>query len=227
MLVHVALVGLLVLAQWRGLVAWQAAAAEATDAARRGGGGGGGNIQVVAMPAYRALAAPRSEPSLTAPSPVPVTPPKEVSPPVEPEAVVSAPPADSASPASPGQGGTGSGGGSGSGTGTGHGSGTGPGAGPGTGGGAAAGLGRAVPPEPRQLILPPLDYPGAMRGRTVAVTFWVNVDGRVERVELDQPIDDRGFQKKFVEVMRNYRFRPARGPDGLVVPGVTTVTVTF
>jgi TonB family protein len=84
-----------------------------------------------------------------------------------------------------------------------------------------------VPPEPRQLILPPLDYPRAMRGRTVAVTFWVKVDGRVERVELDQPIDDRGFQKKFLEVMRHYRFRPARGPDGLVVPGVTTVTVTF
>jgi TonB family protein len=66
-----------------------------------------------------------------------------------------------------------------------------------------------------------------MRGRTVAVTFWVNVEGRVEQVSLDQPLDDRGFQKKFVEVMRNYRFRPARGPDGHVVPGVTTVTVTF
>jgi TonB family protein len=84
-----------------------------------------------------------------------------------------------------------------------------------------------VPPEPRQLILPPLDYPKAMRGRSVAVTFWVNVDGRVDRTELDRPLDDRGFQKKFVEVMRNYRFRPARGPDGLPVPGVTTVTVTF
>jgi TonB family protein len=84
-----------------------------------------------------------------------------------------------------------------------------------------------VPPEPRQLILPPLDYPKAMRGRSVAVTFWVTVQGRVERVELDHTLDDRGFQRKFIEVMRNYRFRPARGPEGQAVPGVTTVTVTF
>jgi TonB family protein len=66
-----------------------------------------------------------------------------------------------------------------------------------------------------------------MRGRSVTVTFWIGTDGRVERVSLDPPIDDRGFQRKFIEVMRNYRFRPARGPDGAVAPGVTTVTVTF
>jgi len=225
--VHIGLVGLLVLAQWRGLVAWQAAATEGTEATRRGGGGGGGSIHVVALPAYRAPPPPRSELPVAAPTPVPITSPAEVRPPVEPEPAVPAPSADSASAASPGQGGTGSGGGSGSGTGTGRGSGTGPGAGPGTGGGAAAGSGRAVAPEPRQLILPPLDYPKALRGRSVAVTFWVDVRGRVERVELDRPLDDRGFQKKFVEVMRNYRFRPARGPEGQAVPGVTTLTVTF
>lgn len=84
-----------------------------------------------------------------------------------------------------------------------------------------------MPPEPRQVILPPLDYPRSMRGRTVAVTFWVRVDGRVERVELAPEIDDRGFAKKFVEVMRNYRFRPARSADGVAVAGTTTVSVTF
>ncbi|HEX9165548.1 MAG TPA: energy transducer TonB [Gemmatimonadales bacterium] len=226
-LLHFVLVGLLVFAQWRGLAAWQEAAREGPDPARRGGGGGGGSIHVVTMPAYRAPQAARSEPPVPPPAPVPVTPPAEVVPPVAPEPVVTAPVVDSSSAASPGRGGTGSGGGAGSGTGTGQGSGTGPGSGSGSGGGVGTGSGRAVPPEPRQLILPPLDYPKAMRGRTVAVTFWVNVEGRVERVVLDQPLDDRGFQKKFVETMRNYRFRPARGPDGQAVPGTTTVTVTF
>jgi TonB family protein len=77
------------------------------------------------------------------------------------------------------------------------------------------------------VILPPLDYPKTMRGHTIAVTFWVGTDGRVERVELAPEIEDRGFAKKFAEVMRNYRFRPARSPEGVVIPGTTTVSVTF
>lgn len=66
-----------------------------------------------------------------------------------------------------------------------------------------------------------------MRGQTIAVTFWVGTDGRVERVAMEPEIQDGGFAKKFAEVMRNYRFRPARGPDGTVIPGTTTVSVTF
>jgi TonB family protein len=66
-----------------------------------------------------------------------------------------------------------------------------------------------------------------MRGRTIAVTFWVGTDGRVQRVVLDPGIDDRGFERRFVDVMRNYRFRPARSPDGSPIPGTTTVTVSF
>jgi TonB family protein len=66
-----------------------------------------------------------------------------------------------------------------------------------------------------------------MRGRTIAVTFWVATDGRVERVALEPEIEDKGFAKKLAEVMRNYRFRPARAPDGQIIPGTTTVSVTF
>jgi TonB family protein len=77
------------------------------------------------------------------------------------------------------------------------------------------------------VILPPLDYPRSLRGRTIAVTFWVGTDGRVERVALDPEIEDRGFAKKFAEVMRNYRFRPARSADGVAIAGTTTVSVTF
>ena len=39
--------------------------------------------------------------------------------------------------------------------------------------------------------------------------------------------EDRGFARKLEEVMRNYRFRPARGPDGLPVAGTITVDLTF
>jgi hypothetical protein len=66
-----------------------------------------------------------------------------------------------------------------------------------------------------------------MRGRTIAVTFWVASDGRVERVALDPEIDDGGFSKRFSDVMRHYRFRPARSPEGVAIPGTTTVSVTF
>jgi TonB family protein len=59
------------------------------------------------------------------------------------------------------------------------------------------------------------------------VTFWVAVTGRVERVEIAPEIEDRGFARRFLEVMRNYRFHPARSPDGAPVAGTTTVLVTF
>jgi len=84
-----------------------------------------------------------------------------------------------------------------------------------------------MPPFPRQLILPPTDYPRNLRGLTVAVTFWVAADGRVERVALEPKPDDRGFAKRLIEVMMHYRFRPARSADGLPIPGTTTVSVSF
>ena len=66
-----------------------------------------------------------------------------------------------------------------------------------------------------------------MRGLTVSVTFKVGPDGQVEDVSFSPEPPDRGFAKKLEEVMRNYRFRPARGPDGLPVAGTTKVSLTF
>ena len=77
------------------------------------------------------------------------------------------------------------------------------------------------------MILPPLDYPKSLRGKTVAVTFWVGTDGRVERVATEPEISDGGFAKKFDDVMKNYRFRPARSPEGTIIAGTTTVSITF
>lgn len=77
------------------------------------------------------------------------------------------------------------------------------------------------------MILPPLNFPKVMRGRTIAVTFHVGVDGKVTAVDIDPEIPDKGFAKKFEAVMLDYRFRPARSATGELVAGLTTVSVTF
>lgn len=229
-LLHLLLIGAVVVANWREVLSWTPVT-ELGDRSkeRGGGGGGGGSIREVALPPLEKPAAPQVE----AAKPPPLPPPEPVA---EPEPTVTIPPpaepvmavtaVDSAGK-SAGQGGPGTGGGKGTGTGTGQGSGTGPGSGSGRGPGTGGEGGRGVPPEPRQVILPPLDYPRDLRGQSVAVTFWVSAQGRVERVALEPEIDDRGFAKKFAEVMRNYRFKPARSADGIAIAGVTTVTITF
>jgi len=59
------------------------------------------------------------------------------------------------------------------------------------------------------------------------VTFWVRVDGRVERYQVEPEIKDRDYAQKFDEVMRAFRFTPARAPDGRSVAGVATISVTL
>jgi TonB family protein len=100
--------------------------------------------------------------------------------------------------------------------------GTGAGTGPGTG------TGRGTAPEPKQIIMPPPeDRPGELRGVSLQVTFEVDATGRVERVQVEPEIRDRGYAKKFLEVMRKYQFRPARDPGGAPVPGVAVIVVTL
>jgi TonB family protein len=66
-----------------------------------------------------------------------------------------------------------------------------------------------------------------MKGRTIQVTFFVLADGRVDNVVFAEALPDRGYAKKLEQVLRAYRFRPARSPDGLPVPGHTTVSISF
>ncbi len=235
-LLHLAVAGLLVVAHWSELRSWQEilAAGPVSPGAGGGGGGGGGggrSVVEVALPAFRSAPpppAPAVEPPATPPTDVRPDPtPAPVPDPVTPE-----PAPDSIAVADAGEGGPGTGGGRGAGAGPGEGPGTGPGSGGGSGGGpggegGAGGTGRAAPPVPQQLILPPLDYPRELRGRTIAVTFWVSVRGTVEKVALEPEIEDRGFARRFTAVMMNYRFRPARSASGEPTPGVTTVRVTF
>lgn len=121
--------------------------------------------------------------------------------------------------------GTGAGGTSGNAIGPGAGEGQGAGAGTGTGGGGEGGTLR--PPEPRDMAFPFDTPPKELRGVSLNVTFWVRADGAVERYQVDPAIRDREYAKKFDEVMRAFRFTPARAPNGARVAGTTMISFTL
>lgn len=225
-LLHVLLIALLIRLTARTVVPEaHSPIGDAFQLAAGGGGGGGGSSGA----AFEHAPPPP-------PPEVPVVPPPPVVPPVTPEVVpprpepaVTAPPRDSTpSSAAPAAGtGGGGGGGTGTGTGTGSGSGVGPGSGSGTGGGSGSGGPGGSPPRNKQMIIPSLDAPKALRGRTVDVVFTVDAAGVVTDVEVKPPIPDRGYAKKFEETMRGYRFIPGRDENGKAVAGVVTITVTL
>jgi hypothetical protein len=169
------------------------------------------------------------EPTVTPPVPEPTvvaevpTPPPHTEP-IDSQPASATPPTTSSAGTGPGVG-PGTGGGAGGGAGQGIGPGQGPGAGPGTGGGGAGGTVR--PPELRDLAFPFDTPPKELRGASLAVTFWVRVDGRVDRYEVAPEIADQDYARKFDEVIRAFRFTPARAPDGTTVAGTTTVTFTL
>jgi outer membrane biosynthesis protein TonB len=204
-----------------------------------GGGGGGPRVSYITLPPIRepviprqmTVTAPVSRPRVELKPPPPVTPPNPV-------AEASAPPPEpidtqSRAPAAPtgvatalGTGaGPGADAGTSGGTGQGIGPGQGHGAGPGAGGGGQGGTTR--PPELRDLVFPFDTPPKELRGASLAVTFWVRADGQVDRYEVDPPISDRDYARKFDEVIRGFRFTPARAPDGSRVAGTFTVTFTL
>jgi len=190
---------------------------------RSAGGGGGPQVSLIQLPSPPA-APPAPVPTVAAPVKMPATIPA-------PEAPVVTPPVDT-TPQPPVAGETtGTGGGTGGGSGGGAGPGTGPGTGP---GGSATGAtptdssrGGARPPEPRQVILPPFDYPRSMRGVSIDINFFVLADGRVDHVVFVPEIPDRAYANKMEDAMRSYRFRPARSAEGQAVPGIAIVKVSF
>lgn len=204
-----------------------------------GGGGGGGNrVAYITLPSIAQSATPRATPVV----PPPVTPPRVLPEPIPDPVVKPLEPIVTAvldtvrapipvatqrdtAPAGPGLGpGAGGGAGGGGGAGVGPGAGGGGGSATGTGGGQG---GTTRPPELRDLAFPFDTPPKKLRGASLSVTFWVRMDGRVERYEVDPEISDRDYAQKFDEVIRSFRFTPARAPDGTRVPGTTTVTFTL
>lgn len=196
--------------------------AEAFQQLLGGGGGGGGRGGTAII----AVAPPKAAPPAVAEVPAAVPPPNVVMPDVVPEQPVAA----AVEPGPPAAVSAGSGGGSGGGVGTGTGTGTGSGVGPGSGGGTGGGVGtgrRGMPPESRSMMIPPIDPPKSMRGKTVEVLFTISAEGRVTDLVVTPPITDKNFAKKFDEVMRTYRFRPARDADGNAVASTYPFQFTF
>lgn len=199
-----------------------------TPGTRGGGGGGGGRVAYIPLPAEspRAPAPEVVAPPAVTPPPVVVTPtpvPPTIIPPVtEPQLATSTGVVSADSVAGTG---AGQGGGAGGGTGGGVGPGSGPGTGAGTGTGGDGGAGRAA--EPRHFILPPGDAPKDLRGIDFKLTFYVNADGTVDRVTVAPTIKDRKFANKIDEVMRDYRFKPALGPDGVPIASTFIYTMRY
>lgn len=198
---------------------------------RPAAGGGGGRVAYITLPALpRAESPPQF--SVTVPNPPPKTIPTPAPEPVpvnqvrpEPAETSVIAVADTAGASAD----TGSGSGDGESPGTGvsgsTGDGAGPGNGTGTGGGGQGGTLR--PPEPRDMAFPFDSPPKELRGVSLNVTFWVGADGRVERYQVRPEIKDRDYAKKFDEVMRAFRFTPARTPNGTRVAGTTSISFTL
>jgi hypothetical protein len=193
-------------------------------------GGSGGESPRVAYitlpPIPKAEAPPAPKPAPVIPTPRPVA---QLAP--EPETLpLEQPSFDTVSPVATTTPDTSGGESTGPGQGAGAGSSTGDGAGPG-GGGAGPGLGgeggRVRPPEPRDMAFPFDNPPKELRGISLKVTFWVRVDGRVDRYLVEPEIKDREYARKFDEVMRAFRFDPARAPDGTRIPGTTKISFTL
>jgi hypothetical protein len=176
------------------------------------GGGGSGD------PTVRYFSVPRA--AAPAAATVPVTPPVPVPEPevkpleiariqITPQHVPLVAPVLSGT----GTGSAGSGGGAGGGSGTGVGTHTGPGSG-GDGG-------YIVPPEVIGLVIPPDCASGQF-----AVSFSIDTQGRVDRVELDPLPKDGGCRREFLARLREYKFKPARTAEGRPVAGVVRIDVT-
>ena len=193
-----------------------------------GGGGGGGGQK--GAPFEHATVPPPPPPKVVPPvqppPPAPTVTPQVV-PPVVPQPVAAAPDPAAAGAVPAGGTGTGTGGGNGTGVGTGNGSGRGPGSGSGSGGGNGDGQGGS-PARPKQMILPPVDgIPKELRGKTITVTYTISAGGLVVNVSVDPPIENRGFAKKFDEIMRGYTFTAARDAAGNKIESQFVYQVTF
>jgi hypothetical protein len=111
-------------------------------------------------------------------------------------------------------------GGPGPGTG-GQGTGTGTGSGVDSGSGSGGEGSYILPAEANGVIVPP----ACARGE-FTIRFWVEVDGRVSRLEIDPLPRDAGCRRQMIETLKAYRFRPARTRDGRAVASIYPFKVT-
>jgi len=195
-------------------------------------GGGGGGVDGLGsreqhVEFVRVKSDPTTMPKLT-PQTVPPVKPPEPKPPVEtpvqpaqqvvsPELAASSTGAGTGNSNSAGAG-PGTGGGVGSGEGTGRGSGV----GPGTGGGP----GKDYPPTVRDLFIPPMPAPSAVKGFHMKAFFDVDEKGNAKLIGFN-PTRDGDYNKRVAEVLRAMRFRPGVHPDGTPKRDTAEIEIIF
>jgi hypothetical protein len=59
------------------------------------------------------------------------------------------------------------------------------------------------------------------------VRFYVNAEGRVDRVETIPEITDGRYRRLMQELLLDYRFKPARDSLGVAVAGISSGEVTL
>jgi protein TonB len=129
--------------------------------------------------------------------------------------------------------GPGAGGGIGTGSGGGIGSGSGGGLGPGSGGGTGGGAyrpGTGGVGYPSCIYCPEPQYSEDARKAkyqgTVVLQAVINPDGKATSIEVVKG-PGLGLEEKALEAVRNWRFKPAMGPNGRPVATITLLEITF
>jgi protein TonB len=195
-----------------------------------GGGGGGMNglgsreqrvefVRVKSDPTTMPKVTPQTVPPVKPPEPKPpvespVTPAQQV---VSPELAASSTGEGTGNAGTPGAG-PGTGGGVGSGEGTGRGSGV----GPGTGGGP----GKDYPPTVRDLFIPPMPAPQAVRGFHMKAFFDVDEKGNAKLIGFNATRDG-DYNRRVSEVLRSMRFRPGVRADGTPKRDTAEIEIIF
>jgi periplasmic protein TonB len=195
-----------------------------------GGGGGGNNgaalgqerlqfVQVKADPTVMPKVTPKTVPPVKPKQPTP-----QVESPVTPAQQVATTPVttpstgEGAGTAGTAGAGPGTGGGVGSGEGTGRGSSV----GPGTGGGP----GKDYPPTVRDLFIPPMPAPSAVKGFHMKAFFDVDEKGNAKLLGFN-PTRDGDYNKRVTEVLKSMRFRPGVRADGTPMRDTAEIEIIF
>ena len=195
-----------------------------------GGGGGGVNgsgSREEHLQFVRVKSDPTVMPKLTLATVPPVKPPVPKPPvesPVSPaQQVVSAPVTTPTTGGGTGNAGTA---GAGPGTGGGVGSGEGPGRGSGIGPGTGGGPGKDYPPTVRDLFIPPMPAPSAVKGFHMKAFFDVDENGNSRLLGFN-PTRDGGYNKRVADILKAMRFRPGVHADGRPKRDTAEIEIIF
>ncbi len=198
-----------------------------------GGGGGGTNgpgSRQEHLQFVRVRSDPTVMPKVTALTPPPVKPPEPKPPvesPVSPAQQVTTTPVNTATTGEgTGSAGTAGAAGAGPGSGGGVGSGEGPGRGSGIGPRTGGGPGRDYPPTVRDLFIPPMPAPNAVKGFHMKAFFDVDEKGNAKLLGFN-PTRDGDYNRRVADVLKSMRFRPGVHADGTAKRDTAEIEIIF